>query len=55
MASRHPAEAIGLGATLGRIAPGCRADLVHLDDGCRVLRTWCAGELQDHPTGTSPY
>lgn len=48
MASRYPAEAIGLGATLGRIAPGYRADLIHLDDGYRVRRTWVAGALQDH-------
>ena len=30
--------------TLGRIAPGCRADLVLLDDGLRVVDTWIGGK-----------
>ena len=33
MASRYPAEFLGLGGELGRIAPGYRADLVLLDPG----------------------
>jgi N-acetylglucosamine-6-phosphate deacetylase len=44
MASAAPARALGLGRVLGRVAPGCRADLVALDpEGVTVLRTWVAG------------
>jgi N-acetylglucosamine-6-phosphate deacetylase len=44
MASAAPARALGLGATLGRIAPGCRADLVAIEpEEVAVLRTWVAG------------
>jgi N-acetylglucosamine-6-phosphate deacetylase len=44
MASRHPAEFLGLGDRLGRIAPGHRADLVaFMPEDMRVLRTWVAG------------
>jgi N-acetylglucosamine-6-phosphate deacetylase len=43
-ASAHPADFIGLGASLGRIAAGFRADLVALDpDAVQVVRTWVAG------------
>lgn len=31
MASQYPADFLGLSATHGRIAPGCRADLVAVD------------------------
>ena len=40
MASRIPADAIG--APLGRIAPGLRADLVHFDADWRPTRVWQA-------------
>jgi len=43
MASRAPAEFLGLGGELGRIAPGCRASLVLLDDALRVTETWIDG------------
>ena len=43
MASRAPAEFLGLGAELGRIAPGYRASLVLLDDDLRVSETWIDG------------
>lgn len=43
MASQYPAEAIGLGASLGRLAPGYDATFVHLSDGLEVLRTWTLG------------
>ena len=43
MASRYPAEFLGLGHELGRIAPGYRADLVLIDDEVRVQETWIAG------------
>ena len=40
----HPAEFMGLGGSLGRIAPGFRADLVALDPHeVGVMRTWVAG------------
>jgi N-acetylglucosamine-6-phosphate deacetylase len=43
MASRYPAEFLGLGDELGRIAPGYRADLVLVNDDVQVLDTWIAG------------
>jgi N-acetylglucosamine-6-phosphate deacetylase len=45
MASRRPAEAIGLGRRLGRLAAGYRADLVALEpEAVKVVATWVAGE-----------
>jgi N-acetylglucosamine-6-phosphate deacetylase len=43
MASRNPAEFLGLGENIGRIATGYRADLVLLDDDLKVLDTWIGG------------
>ena len=43
MASRYPAEFLGLGSELGRIAPGYRASLVEVDDGLQVKQTWIDG------------
>ena len=44
-ASNHPAEFLGLGTKLGRIAPGLRADLVAIDcETLEVHHTWVAGE-----------
>jgi N-acetylglucosamine-6-phosphate deacetylase len=44
LASANPAMFLGLGDTLGRIAPGYRADLVALDPHkVEVLETWVAG------------
>ncbi len=43
MASRYPAEFLGLGAELGRIAPGYRANLVLVDDRLEVRQTWIDG------------
>ncbi|HEV8693611.1 MAG TPA: N-acetylglucosamine-6-phosphate deacetylase [Lysobacter sp.] len=43
MASAYPAEFLGLGSELGRIAPGYRADLVLLDAGLRVQESWISG------------
>jgi N-acetylglucosamine-6-phosphate deacetylase len=43
-ASVNPAEFLGLGHWLGRLAPGFRADMVALDPvGIEVLDTWVAG------------
>ncbi len=47
MASAHPAAFLGLDEELGRIAPGYRANLVHVDDGIHVRRTWIEGESSD--------
>jgi N-acetylglucosamine-6-phosphate deacetylase len=44
MASTYPAEFLGLDNERGRIAPGCRADLVLLDDDLRVQGCWVADE-----------
>ena len=45
MASTYPAEFLGLGGELGRIAPGYRANLVLADERIRVLETWIDGRL----------
>lgn len=43
-ASTHPAEFVGLGDRLGKLAPGYRADIVALDaTTIEVHRTWVAG------------
>lgn len=44
MASTYPAEFLGLGHELGRIAPGYRADLVVLDEALQVAGTWIDGK-----------
>jgi N-acetylglucosamine-6-phosphate deacetylase len=44
LASSHPADFIGLGHMLGRLAPHYRADMVALEpDDVRVIETWVAG------------
>lgn len=43
MASRNPAEFLGLDHELGRIAQGYLADLVLIDDDVTVLDTWIRG------------
>jgi len=44
-ASTHPATFLGLGHTLGRLAPGYRADLVAFDaTNMTVVATWVAGQ-----------
>jgi len=43
-AAAEPAAFLGLAHRLGRLAPGCRADMVALDPSdIRVLETWIAG------------
>jgi N-acetylglucosamine-6-phosphate deacetylase len=47
MASRNPAEFLGLGGNLGRIAPGYRADLIAFrPETIEVLRTWVGGNSE---------
>jgi N-acetylglucosamine-6-phosphate deacetylase len=48
MASEYPAEFLGLGHELGRIAPGYRANLVLLDDQLQVQNTWIEGVASVH-------
>jgi N-acetylglucosamine-6-phosphate deacetylase len=43
MASLYPAEFLGLGHELGRIAPGYRAHLALIDERVHVRRTWIDG------------
>ncbi len=43
MAGQNPAEFLGLGHELGRIAPGYRANLVLMNDELEVQRTWIEG------------
>jgi N-acetylglucosamine-6-phosphate deacetylase len=43
MASANPAAFLGLVEELGRIAAGCRADLVLLDDRLNAVETWIGG------------
>lgn len=47
MAATAPATAIGLGETLGRLAPGHRADMIALEpERIEVFRTWVAGRAE---------
>lgn len=48
MASTYPADFLGLARTHGRIAPGCRADLVRLDRDMNLRGTWIGGQHQPH-------
>ncbi|HTT81028.1 MAG TPA: N-acetylglucosamine-6-phosphate deacetylase [Stellaceae bacterium] len=52
LASTAPAAFLGLGNRLGRLAPGCRADLVALDPtDIRILATWLAGRPDERAMG----
>ena len=44
MATATPAACLGIEGEYGRIAPGCRADLVHLSDDLELRGCWIAGE-----------
>lgn len=48
MASGNPAHFLRLQNETGSIAPGLRADLVHLDDSRQVTATWIDGQREDH-------
>jgi len=43
MASAAPAAFLGITDTVGTIAPGRRADLVHADEALQVRQTWIGG------------
>ncbi len=43
MASTYPAQFLGLGGELGRIAPGYRANLIAVDDRLVVRASWIDG------------
>lgn len=43
MATLTPARLLGLEDRIGRLAPGCRADLVHLTDALDVVEVWMGG------------
>jgi N-acetylglucosamine-6-phosphate deacetylase len=49
MASEVPATFLGQQHRVGRIATGCRADLVLLTPGLEVLGTWLGGQWQGDP------
>ena len=44
MAGLYPAESVGQGGRYGRLAPGARADIVHLSDALDVESVWIGGE-----------
>lgn len=48
MASGNPAKFLRLDDETGTIAPGLRADLVHIDDARLVTATWIGGAREDH-------
>ena len=48
MAATYPADFLGLSASHGRIAAGCRADFVQLDAGLALRGTWIAGRHEAH-------
>lgn len=56
MASLYPAEFLGLGHELGRIAPGYRANLVVATEDLQVLGSWIDGEpaTPDSPAPPRP-
>jgi N-acetylglucosamine-6-phosphate deacetylase len=49
-ASAEPAHFLGLGATLGRLAPDYRADMVAFDPGdMKIHETWVTGKTANSP------
>jgi N-acetylglucosamine-6-phosphate deacetylase len=44
MASLYPADSVGQGERHGRLAPGVRADIVHLSDALDIESVWIGGE-----------
>jgi N-acetylglucosamine-6-phosphate deacetylase len=54
MASQNPAEYLGLGHELGRIAPGYRANLVLADEHLNVIETWIDGRTSADERKNAP-
>ena len=51
LASAGPAGFLGIDSWLGRLAPGCRADMVALDpETIQVFSTWVAGIEEETPS-----
>jgi N-acetylglucosamine-6-phosphate deacetylase len=48
MASLYPAEFLGLGDVLGRLAPGYQADMILFDDQFNVTRSWIKGVQESY-------
>jgi N-acetylglucosamine-6-phosphate deacetylase len=46
MATATPARLLGLDGRIGGLAPGARADLIHLDDRLNLRGVWLAGAPQ---------
>ena len=44
MASRYPAEYLGIANHLGSLKPGYKANLVHFDSNFKVHNTWVSGK-----------
>lgn len=49
--SLNAAESAGLAETRGSLTPGKQADVLLMDDGCRVLRTFVRGVQRFHVSG----
>jgi N-acetylglucosamine-6-phosphate deacetylase len=47
MATLTPARLLGLEDRVGRLAPGCQADLIHLTDDLDVVGVWTGGRVLD--------
>jgi N-acetylglucosamine-6-phosphate deacetylase len=54
MASEFPARFLGLAHETGRIAAGCRANLVAADPQLRVIETWIDGRSSAEEAGAAP-
>jgi N-acetylglucosamine-6-phosphate deacetylase len=48
MASLYPAEFLGLGHILGRLAPGYPADMILFDDQFNVTQSWIKGAQESY-------
>jgi N-acetylglucosamine-6-phosphate deacetylase len=46
MATSTPARLLGLEGRIGALAPGARADLVHLDDDLDLAGVWIGGRRE---------
>jgi N-acetylglucosamine-6-phosphate deacetylase len=46
MATSTPARLLGCEDRIGAVAPGARADLIHLDDDLNLRAVWLAGARQ---------